>query len=124
MYDDTVITYPVERERLDIFTQFLTPAGVEPSLVRHSQVNVMTLQLIASNRGVAALPCWVLNKKVLEQYDIAALPLGEQGVWGTLYAAIRQEDEEQPYFKGFIELARKVIKTHLEGIIPIDDDNT
>lgn len=121
MYDDTLITYPVERERLDIFTHFLSPAGVEPSLVRHSQVNAMTLQLIASNRGVSALPCWVLNKKVLQQYDIAALPLGEKGIWGTLYAAIRQEDQEQPYFSSFIELAKKIINKNLEGIIPVDE---
>lgn len=120
MYDDTLITYPVERQRLDIFTQFLTPAGVEPSLVRHSQVNVMTLQLIASNRGVAALPCWVLNREILAQYNISALPLGEKGIWGTLYAAIREEDQQQAYYKGFIELAREVIKTRLEGIIPVD----
>ena len=120
MYDDTLITYPVERERLDIFTRFLTPAGVEPSLVRHSQVNAMTLQLIASNRGVAALPCWVVNQSVLKQYDIAALPLGEKGVWGTLYAAVRQEDQQQVYFNSFITLARKTIRTHLEGILPID----
>jgi len=121
MYDDTLITYPVERERLDIFTHFLTPAGVEPSLVRHSQVNVMTLQLVASNRGVAALPCWVLNEEIMTQYNIASLPLGEQGIWGTLYAAVRQEDRKQAYFKGFIDLAKKVIKTHLQGIIPIDE---
>jgi len=121
MYDDTLITYPVERERLDIFTRFLSPAGVEPSLVRHSQVNAMTLQLIASNRGVAALPCWVVNKKILDQYDIKALPLGEKGVWGTLYASIRREDQNQPYFSGFIKLAKEIINTHLEGIIAIDE---
>jgi LysR family transcriptional regulator for metE and metH len=123
MYDDILITYPVERERLDIFTQFLTPAGVEPSLVRHSQVNPMTLQLVASNRGVAALPCWVLNQHVLEQYDIIALPLGEKGIWGTLYAAIRNEDFNQSYFTGFIELAKSIIKTHLEGISLTDDSS-
>ena len=116
MYDDTLITYPVERERLDIFTHFLSPAGVEPSLVRHSQVNAMTIQLIASNRGVAALPCWVLNKKILQQYNISALPLGEEGCWGTLYAAVRSEDQKQAYFSGFIKLAKHIISTHLEGI--------
>lgn len=120
MYDDILITYPVERERLDIFNRFLTPAGVEPSLVRHSQINAMTLQLVASNRGVAALPCWVLNKKVLQQYNINALALGKEEIWGTLYASIRKEDLEQPYFIHFIKLARQTIKTHLEGIIPID----
>ena len=124
MYDDILITYPVERERLDIFNCFLTPAGVEPSLVRHSQVNAMTLQLVASNRGVAALPCWVLNQKILQQYHISALALGKEEVWGTLYAAIRKEDSEQTYYKHFIQLARQTIKSHLEGIIPIDETDT
>jgi len=123
MYDDILITYPVERERLDIFTRFLSPAGVEPSLVRHSQVNIMTLQLIASNRGVSALPCWVLNRKILQQYHISALPLGQKGTWGTLYAAIRKDDMEQTYFKHFIQLSKQTIKAHLEGIIPVDDSN-
>lgn len=121
MYDDILITYPVERERLDIFTRFLAPAGVEPSQVRHSQVNAMTLQLIASNRGVSALPCWVLNQQVLQQYNISALPLGKEGVWGTLYAAIRKEDLQQAYFLQFVSLAKQTINTHLEGIIPIAD---
>ena len=120
MYDDILITYPVERERLDIFTRFLSPAGVEPSQVRNSQVNPMTLQLVASNRGVAALPCWVLNRDVLQQYEIAALPLGETGIWGTLYAAVRNEDLNQPYFSGFIELAKSIIEQRLEGISLVD----
>ncbi len=124
MYDDILITYPVERERLDIFNRFLAPARVEPSLVRHSQVNAMTLQLVASNRGVAALPCWVLNQKVLQQYHISALALGKEEVWGTLYAAIRKEDMEQSYYKHFIQLAKQTIKNHLEGIIPIDKTET
>jgi LysR family transcriptional regulator for metE and metH len=123
MYDDTLITYPVERERLDIFTHFLTPAGVEPSLVRHSQVNIMTLQLIASNRGVAALPCWVLDDQVLQQYGISALPLGEKGCWGTLYAAIRSEDQQQAYFPAFIQQAKQTINQYLKGVNMINADN-
>lgn len=121
MYDDILITYPVERERLDIFNHFLTPAGVEPSLVRHSQINPMTLQLVASNRGVAALPCWVLSQPVLDQYDIAALSLGETGIWSTLYAAIRNEDLPLPYISGFIEQARIIIRERLEGVSLIED---
>src|SRR5690606_1820590 len=32
--EHTLITYPVERERLDVFTAFLDPAGVEPAALR------------------------------------------------------------------------------------------
>lgn len=121
MYDDILITYPVERERLDIFTRFLLPAGVEPSLVRHSQINAMTLQLIASNRGVAALPCWVVNRAVRQQYDIATLPLGEQGIWCVLYAAIRNEDLHLPYVEAFIGLSKNTIGERLEGVSLVDE---
>nr|WP_246540379.1 hypothetical protein [sulfur-oxidizing endosymbiont of Gigantopelta aegis] len=57
---------------------------------------------------------------MLQQYGIKALPLGEKGCWGILYAAIRKEDREQAYFIAFIKQAKAIIATHLEGIIPID----
>src|SRR3546814_16378633 len=32
--DQVLITYPVERQRLDVFTVFLDPAGVEPAALQ------------------------------------------------------------------------------------------
>ncbi len=116
MYDDILITYPVGQERLDIFTRFLLPAGVQPSLVRHSQIKDMTLQLIASNRGVCALPSWVLNQSTLDQYNINAIPLGKQGCQCTLYAAIRAENQHYAYLSAFLQLGKSVIQQCLEGI--------
>lgn len=45
---ETLITYPVERDRLDIFTRFLEPADIEPAQVRTSELTVMMMQLVAS----------------------------------------------------------------------------
>lgn len=56
--DQVLITYPVERQRLDVFTAFLDPAGVEPAALRKAELTPIIAQLVASQRGVAALPNW------------------------------------------------------------------
>ena len=91
--EETLITYPVEHERLDVFTQFLDPAGVVPHEVRTAELTIMMMQLVASGRGVCALPNWALTE-YLERDYVRALPLGENGVWSTLFAAIREEQRE------------------------------
>ena len=55
---ETLITYPVDRARLDIFSQLLTPAKVEPAAVRQVELTAVILLLVASNRGVAVLSDW------------------------------------------------------------------
>ena len=60
--DEVVITYPVNRERLDLFSGFLEPAGVEPVRVRHAELTTMIVQLVASGRGVTCLPNWALHE--------------------------------------------------------------
>ena len=60
--DQTLITYPVERTRLDIFRQLLIPNKVEPALIRPVELTAVILLLVASNRGVSALPDWVIKE--------------------------------------------------------------
>src|SRR5699024_1780977 len=52
----------------------------------------------------------------LQMNLLAAVPLGEEGVWRTLYAAIRVEDEEAPYIQDFFNLARERCFQDLSGI--------
>jgi LysR family transcriptional regulator, regulator for metE and metH len=102
----TLITYPVEKQRLDIFRYFLNPQKCSPEQVRQSELTVMILQLVASGRGIAVLPDWVVDDYIKRQY-VSAKPLGEKGMRGTLFAAIRQREVEQEYLKDFIALARE-----------------
>jgi len=104
--DQTLITYPVEQERLDIFTQFLNPNQVAPKQIRQSELTVMILQLVASRRGIAVLPDWVVNEYISNGY-VSSKPLGSKGMHGVLYAAIRQIDSNQAYLIDFISLARE-----------------
>ena len=109
------ITYPVERERLDIFQHFLDPAGVEPDSVRTAELTVMMVQLVVSGRGVCALPNWALHE-YLQKGLVAQLRLGKNGLWSTLYAAVREEMLQQAFLRDFLTTARDTCFASLNGI--------
>ena len=99
--EEVLITYPVERDRLDVFTRFLDPADVEPASLRTAELTAMTVQLVASGRGVTCLPNWALTE-YLQNETIMALKMGKRGLWGTLYAAVRTDQAEQPFMRDFV----------------------
>ena len=101
---ETLITYPVERSRLDIFSQLLTPAKVEPAAIRPVELTAVILLLVASNRGVSVLPDWVV-REVKYSSDYVTRPLTKAGLTRRLYAASRTEDLEKPYMRTLIDLA-------------------
>ncbi|WP_259699731.1 LysR substrate-binding domain-containing protein, partial [Pseudomonas protegens] len=68
LLSETLITYPVERDRLDIFTRFLEPADIEPAQVRTSELTVMMMQLVASGRGVCGMPHCALHEYSSRRY--------------------------------------------------------
>ncbi|MDW4497050.1 LysR family transcriptional regulator [Sulfitobacter sp. D35] len=102
--DQTLITYPVERSRLDVFSQLLIPAKVEPAAIRQVELTAVILLLVASNRGVAVLPDWVV-REVKYSSDYVTRPLTETGITRRLYAAVRQDDLGKPYMKEMLRLA-------------------
>ena len=103
--DQTLITYPVERTRLDVFSQLLIPAKVEPAAVRQAELTAVILLLVASNRGVSVLPDWVV-REVKYSSDYVTRPLTAEGITRRLYAAVRRDDLGKPYMDKLIELAR------------------
>ena len=103
--DQTLITYPVERGRLDVFSQLLIPARVEPRAIRQVELTAVILMLVASNRGVSVLPDWVL-REVRFSSDYVTRPLTESGLTRRLYAATRAEDGAKPYMAHVLRLAR------------------
>ncbi len=114
--EETLITYPVEHERLDVFTAFLDPAGVAPAALRTAELTPMMVQLVAAGRGVAALPNWALTE-YLDLDLVRACRLGEgEGVWRTLYAAVRDGDEQVPFIQEFMDTARALCFSNLSGI--------
>ncbi|MFW2587716.1 LysR family transcriptional regulator [Sagittula sp. SSi028] len=100
----TLITYPVDRARLDIFSQLLTPAKVEPASIRQVELTAVILLLVASNRGVSVLPDWVV-REVKYSSDYVTRQITEEGLTRRLYAAVRREDLDKPYMQKLIALA-------------------
>jgi LysR family transcriptional regulator, regulator for metE and metH len=118
---ETLITYPVDRGRLDIFKNFLEPAGVEPARIRHAELTTMMVQLVASGRGVVCLPNWALHEYRERDY-VLVKSLGEEGVWPTLYAAVRDDQRSAPFIQGFVTVARQTCFDNLRGIVVADAD--
>lgn len=106
----TLITYPVDRVRLDVFSQVLIPARVEPAAVRQVELTAVILLLVASNRGVAVLPDWVV-RQVRYNSDYVTRPILSpatgQPVTRRLFAATRCEDTARPFMAHLIRLARQ-----------------
>lgn len=118
---ETLIHYPVNRKRLDIFEHFLTPANQEPEATRETELTLMMIQLVASGRGVACLPNWALQP-YLDAKLISTRPLGKEGVWPTLFAAVRKEQQETPYIKDFLQQALDTCFNNLTGILPAQNE--
>ena len=99
---ETLITYPVPRERLDIYTRFLAPAHATPRHHRTVETTDLMLKLVASGRAVSATPHWLLRgvKKV------KGVKIGE-GILKSIHLGQRK-GESPAYLEGFMELAAKV----------------
>ncbi|SLN23640.1 LysR family transcriptional regulator [Pseudooctadecabacter jejudonensis] len=104
--DETLITYPVDRARLDVFSQLLTPAKVVPKDVRQVELTAVILLLVASNRGVAVLPDWVVRQTTYGS-DYVTRPLTEGGITRRLYAAVRDNEVDLPYMAHLVRHARQ-----------------
>ena len=103
--DQTLITYPVDRTRLDVFTELLTPAKVDPVAIRQVELTAVILLLVASGRGVAVLPDWVVRDAAY-QSDYVTRPLTDGGLTRRLYAATRAADTTLPFMAHVLRLAR------------------
>jgi LysR family transcriptional regulator for metE and metH len=103
---ETLITYPVEIERLDVYSQFLLPAGSVPKRHKVIEATDIMLQMVACGRGVAALPSWLVAE-YREQMSIVPVRLGRRGVPKKLFLGVRGEDMGNDFLRGFIELASR-----------------
>jgi LysR family transcriptional regulator for metE and metH len=112
--DETLITYPVPDEMLDLMKHCLIPAGINPKR-RTAELTVAILQLVASGRGIAALPSWTVGNYIERGY-VVSRPIGQQGLRCELYAATTHAGAEAAYIREFIALTRAQSLTELAGV--------
>jgi LysR family transcriptional regulator for metE and metH len=102
--EETLITYPVETDRLDIYTQFLTPAGISPRQQKPIETTDIMLLMVAHGRGVAALPRWLVDDNA-QNFNVRPVRLGRDGVAKQIFVGVREADAAIDYIRAFIDLA-------------------
>ncbi|HYP71033.1 MAG TPA: LysR substrate-binding domain-containing protein, partial [Variovorax sp.] len=99
---------PVATDRLDIFNQFLLPAGISPKRHKTIETTDIMVQMVESGRGVAALPRW-LAQEYAAKMDVVPVRLGQRGIAKQIYLGAREGDLDIDYVKAFVELARQPV---------------
>lgn len=112
--DLTMLSYPVQKQRLDVVKHFLHPAGIEPKKWKQADNTLMLVQMVSAGLGVAALPNWAISE-FSRQGLIASKPLGK-GLSRRLFAAVRNSEKDKRYLQAFFSTARQQSKSHLDGI--------
>jgi LysR family transcriptional regulator for metE and metH len=112
------VTYPVELTRLDFYTRFLRPAGIEPNVARTAELTSVLVQLVRSRRGLAALPRWAVADE-LARGGLGTVALGKGGLHSEVVLSTRVTDAATPLMQAFLSIARKVSASALSGITPL-----
>ncbi len=113
--DQTLISYPVPDDMLDVMRQVLQPAKVAPAHRRTTELTAAMLQLVASGRGIAALPHWAVQAYLQRGY-VTARPIGAQGLTGKLYLACRADTADQAWLPDFVDTTRETCFMQLAGV--------
>jgi LysR family transcriptional regulator for metE and metH len=111
---DTLITYPVPDDMLDVVRQVMKPAGVDTAR-RTTELTVAILQLVASRRGIATLPVWAAQNYLNRDY-VLAKRITAEGLTGRLYAASLPELSGKPYLTDFVKSTRESCYLNLSNI--------
>lgn len=119
--DETLISYPVPDDMLDLLRKVLLPRGINPTR-RHSELTIAIVQLVASKRGIAALPYWSVMPYVEKQY-VVARTLTNTPLQSELYAALRAEDAERAYLTDFCNIVRNEGFATLPGLSALHMQN-
>ena len=111
---ETLVTYPIPDERIDVIREVLKPAGIEPAR-RMTELTVAILQLVASMRGIAAMPGWAVQPYLDRDY-VASRPIRKSGLFANLYAATTREAAATSYMVEFLSIMKRVSFNTLTGV--------
>lgn len=103
---DVLFSYPVEPQRLDIFSQFLIPAQCSVKARKIIETTEIMLQMVAAGRGVCALPGWLVDEYA-KTMRIKSIRLGEKGIRKQIFIGLRKDEQHISYLSDFIAQAKK-----------------
>jgi LysR family transcriptional regulator, regulator for metE and metH len=116
--NETLITYPVEDDALDVVRLLLKPQGIAPAR-RTTELTVAILMLVSTRRGIAVLPRWAVQPYLQRQY-VSAKPITSAGPTAQIWAAILPAQTGKAYIAEFIELVKETSAQTLPDIALCD----
>lgn len=111
---ETLVTYPIPDERIDVIREVLRPAQIDPPR-RKTELTVAILQLVASQRAIAAMPDWAVQP-FLEKKYITSRPIRKNGLFANLWAATTTDSSQTAYMREFLDTMRRISFSTLKGI--------
>ncbi|HSJ02544.1 MAG TPA: LysR family transcriptional regulator [Verrucomicrobium sp.] len=112
---ETLVTYPIPDDRIDVMREVLIPARIDPASRRTTELTVAILQLVASRRGIAAMPRWTVQPFLDREY-VQARPIGKKGLHSALFAATTSVAASAAWMQDFLDIMRRVSFASLPGI--------
>ncbi len=106
--NETLLTFPVPLERLDILTQFLNPAHIKPKHIKEIESIELMLQMTALGRGICILPEWLAGE-FIKKIPVKKICISANGLSQKLFAIFRKQDKEINYIKHFVKISKKVV---------------
>lgn len=114
--DETLLIYPVQRHRFDVWRHFLQPAGVSPT-IKTVDNTLILIQMVAAKMGIAALPHWAVDS--FERQGLITTKTLGSGLWSRLYAACREGEQRQPAIDEFTKTAANHAVENLSYVKPV-----
>lgn len=115
--EETLIAYPIEHTRMDLFNLFLRDTGIQPAEIRQVELTPVIMQLVASGRGIACLPFWVASSYA-DKGMVSLCRLGAKGCWNTLFAALRKDQLKISFMQDFLDILHQACTDRLPSIKP------
>ncbi len=107
LVDETLVTYPVAIERLDVYSQFMLPANCSPKQRKVIETTDIMLELVAAGRAITALPDWLVEgySKTL---PVNSVRMGSDGVHKQIFIGARAADQQIEYLESFVKMAKNI----------------
>ena len=107
LVDETLVTYPVEIERLDVYSQFMLPANCHPKQRKIIETTDIMLELVAAGRVITALPDWLVAD-YSKTLPVKSVRMGADGIHKQIYIGARAADQQIEYLESFLNMAKNL----------------
>ena len=113
--EETLLSFPIPLERMDVMTQFLNPSHIKPAKIKEIESIDLMVQMVKLERGVCVLPEWLAkhyvdkdNKQKNNKQKLKTLKFGKNGLQKQLYLSMHHNQRAIPYIERFINISKEV----------------